>query len=55
MPGTPSSSGRTVSESPSVSLPSTNATRGGNGALVGWVIRWIGLSMRPVVHLNRVL
>ena len=44
-----------MSESPSVSLPSTNATRGGNGALVGWVIRWIGLSMRPVVHLNRVL
>ena len=25
------------------------------GALVGWVIRWVGLSMRPVVHLNRVL
>ena len=25
------------------------------GALLGWVIRWIGLSLRPVVHLNRVL
>ena len=25
------------------------------GALVGWVIRWIGLSVRPIVHLNRVL
>src|SRR6476620_11534439 len=23
------------------------------GALLGWVIRWIGLSMRPTVHLNR--
>ena len=28
---------------------------GAVGALLGWVIRWIGLSMRPVVHLNRVL
>jgi H+/Cl- antiporter ClcA len=27
---------------------------GAAGALVGWVIRWIGLSLRPVVHLNRV-
>ena len=25
------------------------------GALLGWVIRWIGLSLRPVVHRNRVL
>jgi H+/Cl- antiporter ClcA len=25
------------------------------GALLGWVIRWIGLSLRPVVHVNRVL
>jgi chloride channel protein, CIC family len=24
-------------------------------ALLGWLIRWIGLSLRPVVHLNRVL
>ena len=28
---------------------------GAGGALLGWVIRWIGLSLRPVVHLNRVL
>lgn len=25
------------------------------GALLGWLIRWIGLSLRPIVHLNRVL
>jgi len=25
------------------------------GALLGWAIRWIGLSLRPIVHLNRVL
>jgi H+/Cl- antiporter ClcA len=25
------------------------------GALLGWVIRWVGLSLRPIVHLNRVL
>jgi H+/Cl- antiporter ClcA len=25
------------------------------GAGLGWVIRWIGLSLRPLVHLNRVL
>ena len=25
------------------------------GALLGWVIRWIGLWLRPLVHLNRVL
>ena len=24
------------------------------GALLGWVIRWIGLSLRPMVHRNRV-
>jgi len=24
-------------------------------ALLGWTIRWIGLSLRPIVHLNRVL
>jgi H+/Cl- antiporter ClcA len=27
---------------------------GAAGALLGWVIRWIGLSLRPVVHRNRV-
>jgi H+/Cl- antiporter ClcA len=25
------------------------------GALLGWLIRWVGLSLRPVVHRNRVL
>jgi len=25
------------------------------GALLGWLIRWVGLSLRPVVHLNRML
>ena len=25
------------------------------GALLGWGIRWVGLSLRPLVHLNRVL
>ena len=28
---------------------------GAGGALLGWLIRWIGLSLRPVVHRNRVL
>ena len=28
---------------------------GATAALAGWPIRWIGLSLRPVVHLNRVL
>ena len=28
---------------------------GAVGALLGWLIRWVGLSLRPVVHLNRVL
>ena len=28
---------------------------GAAGALLGWLIRWIGLSLRPVVHRNRVL
>lgn len=28
---------------------------GAAAALLGWLIRWIGLSLRPVVHLNRVL
>jgi H+/Cl- antiporter ClcA len=25
------------------------------GALLAWVVRWLGLALRPVVHLNRVL
>ncbi|HEY5786564.1 MAG TPA: chloride channel protein [Microlunatus sp.] len=28
---------------------------GGAGALLGWVIRWGGLSLRPIVHRSRVL
>ncbi|HEX9226630.1 MAG TPA: chloride channel protein, partial [Arthrobacter sp.] len=28
---------------------------GAAGALLGWLIRWVALSLRPVVHLNRVL
>src|SRR4051812_7179525 len=24
------------------------------GALLGWTIRWVGLSLRPLVHLNRI-
>lgn len=28
---------------------------GAAGAVLGWVIRWIGLSLRPVVHRQRVL
>ena len=28
---------------------------GGAGALLGWVIRWIGLSLRPMVHRQRML
>jgi hypothetical protein len=28
---------------------------GGVGALLGWVIRWIGLSLRPMVHRRRML
>ncbi len=28
---------------------------GAAAALLGWAIRWIGLSLRPLVHLNRVL
>ncbi|MFC5266034.1 chloride channel protein [Kribbella qitaiheensis] len=44
--------------------PATNPTiatmawalaMGAAGALLGWAIRWIGLSLRPVVHINRVL
>jgi H+/Cl- antiporter ClcA len=28
---------------------------GAAGALLGWLIRWVGLSLRPLVHRNRVL
>ncbi len=42
-------------------VPPTLATMGwavimgAVGALLGWLIRWVALSLRPVVHLNRVL
>ncbi|MDF9752265.1 chloride channel protein [Arthrobacter sp. ES3-54] len=28
---------------------------GAVGALLGWLVRWVALSLRPLVHLNRVL
>ncbi|MCG2623189.1 chloride channel protein [Arthrobacter sp. I2-34] len=42
-------------------VPPTLATMGwavimgAAGALLGWLIRWVALSLRPIVHLNRVL
>ena len=40
---------------PTVATMSWALAVGAVGALLGWLIRWIGLSLRPVVHLNRVL
>ena len=40
---------------PTVATMSWAVAMGGVGALLCWLIRWIGLSLRPVVHLNRVL
>jgi H+/Cl- antiporter ClcA len=40
---------------PTVATMAWALAMGAGGALLGWVIRWIGLSLRPVVHLNRVL
>ena len=40
---------------PTVATMAWALVMGAAGALLGWVIRWIGLSLRPVVHLNRVL
>ena len=40
---------------PTVATMAWAVVMGAGGALLGWVIRWIGLSLRPVVHLNRVL
>ncbi len=40
---------------PTVATMSWALAMGAVGALLGWLIRWIGLSLRPVVHLNRVL
>ncbi len=40
---------------PTVATMAWALAMGAGGALLGWVIRWIGLSLRPVVHLNRIL
>ena len=40
---------------PTVATMAWALAMGAAGALLGWVIRWIGLSLRPVVHMNRVL
>ena len=40
---------------PTVATMSWALAMGVVGALLGWLIRWIGLSLRPVVHVNRVL
>jgi H+/Cl- antiporter ClcA len=40
---------------PTVASMAWALAMGAAGALLGWVIRWIGLSLRPVVHVNRVL
>jgi H+/Cl- antiporter ClcA len=40
---------------PTVATMAWAVPMGAAGALLGWVIRWIGLSLRPVVHFNRVL
>lgn len=40
---------------PTVATMAWALAMGAAGALVAWVIRWIGLSLRAVVHLNRVL
>lgn len=40
---------------PTIATMAWALAMGAAGALLGWSIRWIGLSLRPVVHLNRVL
>jgi H+/Cl- antiporter ClcA len=40
---------------PTVATMSWALAMGAAAALLGWLIRWISLSLRPVVHLNRVL
>jgi H+/Cl- antiporter ClcA len=41
--------------SPTLATMGWALAMGAAGALLGWVIRWVGLSLRPMVHLNRVL
>jgi H+/Cl- antiporter ClcA len=40
---------------PTVATMAYSLGMGVVGACVGWLIRWTGLALRPVVHLNRVL
>ncbi|MFI6674502.1 chloride channel protein [Kribbella sp. NPDC050470] len=40
---------------PTVATMSWALAMGAAGALLGWLIRWIGLSLRPVVHASRLL
>ncbi|MET1154823.1 chloride channel protein [Arthrobacter sp.] len=40
---------------PTVATLGWAVVMGAAGALLGWLIRWVGLSLRPVVHLNRVV
>ncbi|UNK44576.1 chloride channel protein [Arthrobacter sulfonylureivorans] len=40
---------------PTVATLGWAVVMGAAGALLGWLIRWVGLSLRPLVHLNRVL
>jgi H+/Cl- antiporter ClcA len=39
---------------PTVATMAWAVAMGAVGALLGWVIRWIGLSLRPIVHLSRI-
>jgi H+/Cl- antiporter ClcA len=39
---------------PTVAMLAWAVIMGAVGALLGWLIRWVGLSIRPLVHLNRV-
>lgn len=41
--------------SPTVATMAWALAMGAAGALIGWGIRWLGLSLRPVVHRSRVL
>ncbi|WP_312178975.1 chloride channel protein [Arthrobacter sp.] len=40
---------------PTVATLGWAVVMGAAGALLGWLIRWLSLSLRPVVHLNRML
>ncbi len=40
---------------PTLALLAWAVAIGVAGTLLGWVIRWIGLSLRPIVHWNRIL